>query len=95
MPVIKVAAEVTVVSPNEYHPSSRIRIQLGPKYALCIETSGQYATGDLVIEQGFKEIWRGTDPTTKLHELGLTELPPADMMAGAEQYYRPGVYNGD
>jgi hypothetical protein len=93
-PVIKVAAEVLIVAPM-YQQDSRLRIQLGPDYALCIETSGDCATGEFTIKQGFKEIWRGTDPTTMLLSLGLTEIPPADPMAGAAEYYRPGVFNGD
>lgn len=95
MAVLKCAAEVTIISPNEYHPSSRIRVQLTPEFALCIETSGKYATGEFTIQRGFKDIWRGTDPTGKLMELGLTPFSSPDYMAGAAEYYRPGVYNGD
>jgi len=94
MPVIRTAAVVTIVSPNEHHPSSRLNIRFG-EYALCIETSGDYATQEFTIQQGYTEIWRGIDPTAKLLELGLTALPSADLMAGAAEYYRPGVYNGD
>jgi len=94
MPVTRTAAVVAIVSPNEHHPSSRLNIRFG-EYALCIETSGEYATGKFSSDHGCCEIWRGTDPTAKLMELGLTPLPSADMMAGAAEYYRPGIYNGD
>jgi hypothetical protein len=32
----------------------------------------------------------------EMRELATALTPkPSDLMAGAEQYYRPGVYNGD